>query len=177
MHCCGRRIHFSCLVKWINFDIKSLRRRVRSGELTRDAMATTRGSCDCGVQILERETEHLTKKEKRHRAWLNQEDAKIRYMDDMRHVYLKLSLSANTIKVGLNALDKHCCCYHLEPQFQNKRRILVRRDEILSVLSTSDCLRNLSTDRINEISKNIHYAQKECFTDICRLALAVSISI
>ena len=84
----------------------------------------------------------------------------------MRHVYLKITLSANTIKGRLNALDKHRFYCRPEPELENKRRILVGRD--LSVRSTSDWLENLSPERVNGISASMNDAQRECFTGFCR---------
>ncbi len=84
----------------------------------------------------------------------------------MRYVYLKLSLSAHTIKGRLNALDKHRFYCRPDSQFENKIRILVGGD--LNVLSTSEWLETLSMDRINEISENMNDAQRECLTVFCR---------
>ena len=84
----------------------------------------------------------------------------------MQYAYLTLSLSAVTIKGRLNALENHRFKNHPEPEFENKRRILGGRD--LTVTSTSDMLKGLSDERINEIAEDLNEVQRECFTIFCR---------
>ena len=75
----------------------------------------------------------------------------------VQYAYLKLSLSAVTVKGRLKALENHRYKNRPEPEFENKRRILVGRD--LTVTSTSDMFKDLSDERINEIAEDLNEVQ------------------
>ena len=77
----------------------------------------------------------------------------------IQYAYPRLSLSVNTIRGRLNALEKHHFRHRPEAEFENKRRILVGRD--LTVTSTSDMLKDLSDERINEITEDMNEVQKK----------------